>query len=90
MTWIKTVMDDRVREAMSGAHGLYPVEYATPVHAVAEGEAAGIVMSHSLIPDALHHAFSTFGVLMNEDLPLSRRDHELIAGTVSALNDCFY
>jgi hypothetical protein len=48
------------------------------------------VLSHSLIPEALRHAFSTFGALMNPDLPLERRQHEMIALTVSALNRCFY
>ena len=42
---------------------LYPIEYATPVIRCIEGDAAGIVASHSLIPDALFHAFSTFGVI---------------------------
>ena len=41
---------------------------------------SGIVASHSLIPDALYHAFATFGVLMSPDLPLTRRaardDHD--------------
>ena len=46
-------------------------------------EAAGIVASHSLIPEALHHAFATFGALMAPDLPLDRRQHEMIATVVS-------
>jgi hypothetical protein len=49
-----------------------------------------IVLSHSLIPQALHHAFATFGVLTDPALPLSRRQQEMIATTVSALNRCFY
>ena len=57
---------------------------------VAEGEASGIVASHSLIPAALHHAFATFGALMSPDLPLSRRQHEMITTVVSATNRCHY
>ena len=52
--------------------------------------ASSIVASHSLIPQALYHAFATFGVLMSPDLPLERRQHEMIAARVSALNRCHY
>jgi hypothetical protein len=51
---------------------------------------AGIVSSHTLLPDALFHAFSTFGALMSPDLPLERRQHEMIATVVSVTNRCFY
>ena len=47
-------------------------------------------MSHSLLPDTLYHAFATYGTLLSPDLPLTRRQHEMIAATVSALNSCFY
>jgi len=50
----------------------------------------GIISSHTLIPDALYHAFSTFGVLMSADLPLTRRQHEMITTTVSVTNSCHY
>ena len=93
MTWIKTVSmeeDERVKKAMMDQRALYPVEYATPVPAVDHGMSAGIVASHSLIPDALFHAFSTFGALMSPDLPLSRRQHEMITTVVSVTNRCHY
>jgi uncharacterized peroxidase-related enzyme len=57
------------------------------VHPTEEGT-PGIVASHSLIPEALRHAFSTFGVLMSPDLPLTRMQHEMIATRVSAINGC--
>jgi hypothetical protein len=47
-------------------------------------------MSHSLIPEALAHFFAGYGALLSDTLPLSRKQHELIAATVSALNRCFY
>ena len=50
----------------------------------------GIVASHTLIPQALHHAFATFGALMSPELPLSRRQHEMIATMVSLTNKCHY
>jgi hypothetical protein len=93
MTWIKTVSmedDERVKKAMLAQRALYPIEYATPVHPENDGESSSIVASHSLIPDALFHAFSTFGALMSPDLPLQRRQHEMIAIMVSVANRCVY
>jgi uncharacterized peroxidase-related enzyme len=91
MTWVKTIprseAGPELVRALDAYQGLYPKEYAQPVHPTLEG-APGIVASHSLIPDALLHAFSTFGVLMSPDLPLSRAQHEMIATRVSALNSC--
>ena len=94
MTWIKTVpfdeADEKLRRALAAQRGLYPVEYAAPVHPTPDGESSGIVASHSLLPDALYHAFSTFGVLMSPELPLKRAQHEMIATVVSAVNRCHY
>ena len=93
MTWIKTVTVDEseeVRKAVESQRELYPIEYATPVHPTPDGETAGIVASHSLIPNALFHAFSTFGSLMSPDLPLDRRQHEMITTVVSVTNRCHY
>jgi hypothetical protein len=93
MTWIKTVRmdeDERVKKAVEAQRKLYPIEYATPVHPVNDGETAGIVASHTLIPEALFHAFSTFGALMSPDLPLTRRQHEMITTLVSVTNRCHY
>ena len=92
MTWIRTVppeADEEVRTAMEGEKGLYPIEYATPVHPGKAG-VSEIVESHTLIPRALYHAFATFGALMSPDLPLSRRQHEMIAAMVSVTNRCVY
>ena len=93
MTWIKTVTVDEseeVRKAVESQRALYPIEYATPVHPTPDGETAGIVASHSLIPTALYHAFATFGSLMSPDLPLDRRQHEMITTVVSVTNRCHY
>ena len=98
MTWIKTVPptpeNTAVREALEAQSGLYPQEYRPE----GRGESRvpplvandSIVLSHSLLPDVMKHAFSTFGALMDPALPLSRRQHEMIAATVSAVNRCFY
>jgi hypothetical protein len=94
MTWIKTVpldeADEKLRTAMESQRDLYPLEYATPVHPTADGQSSGIVASHSLIPDALYHAFSTFGSLLSPELPLERRQQEMIATMVSVTNRCVY
>ena len=93
MTWIKTVSpddDEKLRKAIEAQRELYPVEYATPVHPTPDNQTSGIVASHSLIPDALHHAFCTFGALMSPDLPLTRRQHEMITTVVSVANRCHY
>ena len=94
MTWIKTVpfeeADERLRRAIEAQRELYPAEYAEPVHPVGGGETSGIVASHSLIPGALFHAFATFGVLMSPELPLTRRQHEMITTVVSVANRCHY
>jgi alkylhydroperoxidase family enzyme len=93
MTWIRTVplteADDKLRSAVEAQKALYPKEYATPVHPTPDGT-SGIVASHSLIPDALYHAFATFGALMAPELPLTRRQHELITTVVSVTNRCKY
>jgi hypothetical protein len=94
MTWIKTIpfdeADEKLRDAMEAQRELYPIEYATPVHPTADGESAGIVQSHSLLPDTLYHAFATFGTLMSPDLPLTRAQHEMITTVVSVTNRCHY
>ena len=93
MTWIKTVSmdeDPRVKAAMEAQRKIYPQEYASPVPSVDHGAEAGITSSHSLIPDALYHSFSAFGAMMSPDLPLVRRQHEMIATMVSITNRCHY
>ena len=93
MTWIRTIplseAGEKLRRALGAQRALYPLEYATPVQPTADGT-SGIVASHSLIPDALFHAFATFGVLMSTELPLKRRQHEMITTMVSVANRCRY
>jgi hypothetical protein len=92
MTWIKTIApsegDEKLREARERERALYPKEYALPTGIT--DEAGSIVASHSLIPDALHHAFATFGALMSPELPLTRKQHEMITTVVSVTNRCHY
>ena len=93
MTWIKTVSvedDEKLGRAVEAQRDLYPIEYSIPIHPSADGQASQIVASHSLIPDALYHAFATFGALMSPELPLTRRQHEMITTVVSVINRCHY
>lgn len=93
MAWIKTIKfedaDEKLKKVLTETRKNYPQEYATPApNASAINES--IIDSHTLIPDALFHAFSTFSALMSPDLPLDRKQHEMIATMVSHTNDCFY
>ena len=92
MTWIRVVPfdeDETVRRAREAQRALYPIEYAEPTHPQYKDH-EGIVGSHSLIPDALYHAFAAFGALMSLELPLTRRQHEMITTVVSSINRCRY
>lgn len=93
MTWIKTTDptrgDSPARDAFLGYMNLYPKEYAQPSQPGIPPEGR-IGASHSLIPPVLYHAFATFGAAMNPALPLSRKDHEMIATVVSVANHCRY
>ena len=91
MAWIETIpftkADEPLRAAIEGQKALYPKEYE---RAPGDDGSSSIVATHTLIPEALFHAFATFGALMDPALPLARRQHEMIATVVSAHNRCFY
>ena len=92
MTWIRVIPfddDEKLRQARDAQRKLYPLEYAEPTHPQYKDH-EGIVGSHSLIPDALYHAFAAFGALLSPDLPLTRRQHEMITTVVSSANRCQY
>jgi hypothetical protein len=93
MTWIKTIplteADDKLRRAIEGQKGMYPKEYFEPVHPDETGGST-IVGSHTLIPEVLYHSFAAFGSMMSPELPLTRRQQEMIATMVSVTNRCVY
>jgi hypothetical protein len=92
MTWIRVIpfdQDEKVRQAREAQKSLYPIEYAQPTHPQYKDH-EGIIGSHSLMPDALYHAFAAFGAMMAPDLPLTRRQHEMITTVVSVTNRCQY
>jgi hypothetical protein len=96
MTWIATIPPDRadptLRQTYDEVRALYPPEYSQTAETLIrpDGTSDSVVQSQSLIPEALRHGMSAFGVLLAPDLPLSRRQHEMIATLVSALNRCVY
>ena len=90
MAWIK-LPKPPLADLLTLRAGL-PEEYKTPPSAL-QPEAVGkesIVASHALVPQAMVGMFSGFNALMAPDLPLSRKEHEMIATVVSSINDCFY
>jgi hypothetical protein len=96
MAWIRTIpphqADGRLRELYEATRGLYPAEYKDPAPALIrpDGSTERIMESHSLIPPVMHHMFSALAHLFSPDLPLARRQHEMIATLVSSLNRCVY
>jgi hypothetical protein len=96
MTWIRTIppgdAGPELRQVYDAIYALYPPEYGPSVPAVTrpDGTADSIVAAHSLIPEAMRHMMSGLAVLLRPDLPLSRRQQEMIAAVVSAQNGCFY
>ncbi len=96
MTWINTISpaeaDPDLTHCYEAVYALYPPEYSGEVPRVRQpdGSADSITAAHSLIPEAMLHAMSAYGILLSPKLPLSRRQHEMIATVVSALNRCFY
>lgn len=93
MAWIKTIpfeeADAQLQKMLLELRASYPSEYAEPApKASVSGES--VIASHTLIPQAMFHAFAEFSALMSPDLPLQRRQHEMIATVVSAVNKCHY
>ena len=97
MTWIRTVppeqADEPLRQTYQSIRALYPKEYGgEPVPALVrpDGTSDSIVAAHSLIPEAMRHMMSGLAVLLQPNLPLTRRQQEMIAAVVSVQNSCFY
>ena len=96
MAWIRTIpfaeASEALRKALEQQQGLYPKEYqrAPGDQGVRGEQSESIVASHTLIPEALHHAFAAFGSLLQPSLPLTRAQHEMITTRVSALNRCVF
>jgi len=97
MTWIKRTLPSEspdIARRLSSLSAAYPAEYDQEKrhlrHSPAIVNDDSIMLSHSLIPDAMEHMFRGYAAMLTPDLPLSRRQQEMIATTVAALNRCFY
>ena len=96
MTWIKTVPAENanaeLRQIYEAIYALYPGEYrdAVPSLVRPDGGSDSVVAAHSLIPEAMRHMMSGLAALLQPNLPLTRRQHEMIAAVVSVHNRCFY
>jgi hypothetical protein len=96
MTWIRITppaeAGPELKKIYETLYGMYPPEYHSDVDAVKrpDGTSDSIVQAHSLLPEAMLHIFSTHAALMKPESPLTRRQQEMVATVVSALNRCFY
>jgi hypothetical protein len=96
MTWIKTTPFEQagpeLRAVYEAIYSLYPRDYADPVAAVtrADGGSDSVTAAHSLVPEAMRHMMAGLAMMMQPHLPLTRRQHEMIASVVSVQNQCFY
>ena len=97
MTWIKRTLpaeSPKIARRLASISEAYPAEYDQSKrhlrHSPAIVNDDSIMLSHSLIPDAMEHMFRGFAAMLAPDLPLTRRQQEMIATTVAALNRCFY
>src|SRR5689334_20210420 len=96
MPWIETVPYEQagpeLRRVYDAVRALYPAEYADPVPSLVRpgGGADSIAAAHSLIPEAMRHLMSGLAALLRPELPLTRRQQEMIAAVVSVRNQCFY
>ena len=97
MTWIKTVPYEQagpeLRRIYEATRALYPKEYGgDPIPSLVrpDGTSDSIVAAHSLIPEAMRYLMSGFAILLQPNLPLTRRQQEMITSVVSVQNSCFY
>ena len=94
MTWIRTANGPAVAAAVRDAMEDYPPEYGAAsrerrdIPEIVQRDS--IVSVHSLLPEALRGIFSGYAAMLQPEHPLTRRQHEMIAVVVSAINDCFY
>ena len=96
MAWIRTIppqeAEGELKELYDRVRALFPKEYKDAVPALIrpDGSSERIMTSHSLLPPVMYHIFAALGCLYNPELPLARRQHEMIATLVSSLNRCHY
>lgn len=91
MAWIPRRSDPEVADAIRRGAAGYPPEYAAPDPRLPpEVRRDSIMGTHSQLPGVIEPLFQALRALMDPGLPLTRRQHEMIATVVSSANDCFY
>ena len=96
MPWIQTRSfgDPEVAAAVRTFMDRMPPEYAPSRRAERKLPPAvmdeSIVLAHSQIPQAMAHVFGGYAAMLDASLPLTRRQHEMIATLVSSINECYY
>ena len=90
MAWIKTIgfKDEGMTPALMAAYQASGQDL--PECYRGGDDAAAIVKSHSMDPEALRTAFGAGMHLLAGPGPLTRPERELVATVVSAANRCFY
>ncbi|HEY8585680.1 MAG TPA: peroxidase-related enzyme [Rhodanobacter sp.] len=81
MGWISEIPDDEAQGPLRETYAAIKAQ---------RGKVARILSVHSLDPGALTHHLDLYMHLMFSPGPLSRREREAIAVTVSAANGCAY
>jgi hypothetical protein len=86
MPWITHIRSDQAtgsrRTLYEEFQALYPKEYSTPV--MPGGES--IMAAHVLLPELMRHSSLAYGEMLRLDLPLDRRQHEMIASWFNYIN----
>jgi alkylhydroperoxidase family enzyme len=65
-----------------------PEEVLTEAERIADPD--NIIQIHRVYPAVMRHHYDLYVALMHKRGPLSRIQREMIAVTISALNDCHY
>ena len=82
MSWINMVSQEEATGDLADFYKTYTAKTG--------GELDHVLQVQSLMPEAMQAFYETYLELMWKPGPLDRRERELIAVTVSSLNDCHY
>lgn len=96
MPWIRVIPPTQATDDLKRTYDkllpLFPAEYARPVPALSRPTQPqdSVLSLHSLLPKVMEPIFTALAELMSPDLPLTRRQHEMINTVVSSINRCHY
>jgi hypothetical protein len=96
MARIRTIPPSQASGELLAAYerirALYPPEYSSAPSADDEHRLneEGVTALHSLLPRVMEPMMTALAELMSPDLPLTRRQHEMVNTVVSRANRCEY